>query len=195
MIPPLVAALPRCAKLPVKESFLSRGAPSTNWNEKPENKRSSRILNPHACATRSARAPCSKRFKPARKPSSKSANAPESAPVPAAAGAAARWFEGCWASPSSTAMNAAGRSWRELPRKFAHAASMQSRKGETLITCPVILLMRQKRGKKVSRSKKEKRKKMQEASRKMDALAKKLGKWDAQKIIRKFRESNIKGAS
>ncbi len=55
--------------------------------------------------------------------------------------------------------------------------------------------MRQKRGKKVSRSKKEKRKKMQEASRKMDALAKKLGKWDAQKIIRKFRESNIKGAS
>jgi metal-responsive CopG/Arc/MetJ family transcriptional regulator len=41
----------------------------------------------------------------------------------------------------------------------------------------------------------EKRKKMQEASRKMDALAKKLGKWDAQKIIRKFRESNMKGAS
>jgi hypothetical protein len=34
---------------------------------------------------------------------------------------------------------------------------------------------------------------MQEASRKMDALAKKLGKWDAQKIIRKFRDTNLKG--
>ena len=33
----------------------------------------------------------------------------------------------------------------------------------------------------------EKRKKMQEASRKMDALAKKLGKWDPQATIRKFR--------
>ncbi len=41
----------------------------------------------------------------------------------------------------------------------------------------------------------EKRKKMQEASRKMDALAKKLGKWDPQATIRKFRESNLKGDS
>ena len=45
------------------------------------------------------------------------------------------------------------------------------------------------------REEEEKRKKMQEASRKMDALAKKLGKWDAQKIIRKFRDSNMKGGS
>jgi len=45
------------------------------------------------------------------------------------------------------------------------------------------------------REEEEKRKKMQEASRKMDALAKKLGKWDAQKIIRKFRDSNMKGDS
>jgi len=45
------------------------------------------------------------------------------------------------------------------------------------------------------REEEEKRKKMQEASRKMDALAKKLGKWDAQKTIRKFRDSNLKGAS
>lgn len=45
------------------------------------------------------------------------------------------------------------------------------------------------------REEEEKRKKMQEASQKMDALAKKLGKWDAQKIIRKFRESNMKGDS
>jgi metal-responsive CopG/Arc/MetJ family transcriptional regulator len=45
------------------------------------------------------------------------------------------------------------------------------------------------------REEEEKRKKMQEASQKMDALAKKLGKWDAQKIIRKFRESNMKEPS
>jgi len=45
------------------------------------------------------------------------------------------------------------------------------------------------------REEEEKRKKMQEASRKMDALAKKLGKWDAQKIIRKFRDGNMKGDS
>lgn len=43
------------------------------------------------------------------------------------------------------------------------------------------------------REEEEKRKKMAEASRKMDALAKKLGKWDAQKIIRKFRDGNMKG--
>jgi len=45
------------------------------------------------------------------------------------------------------------------------------------------------------REEEEKRKKMKEASEKMDALAKKLGKWDAQKILRKFRDSNLKGAS
>jgi metal-responsive CopG/Arc/MetJ family transcriptional regulator len=41
----------------------------------------------------------------------------------------------------------------------------------------------------------EKLKKMQEASRKMDALAKKLGKWDPQATIRKFRDTNLKGDS
>jgi len=45
------------------------------------------------------------------------------------------------------------------------------------------------------REEEEKRKKMQEASRKMDALAKKLGKWDPQATIRKFRDSNLKGDS
>ena len=39
------------------------------------------------------------------------------------------------------------------------------------------------------------RKKMQEASRKLDALAKRLGRWDAQAIIRKFRDTNLKGDS
>ena len=43
------------------------------------------------------------------------------------------------------------------------------------------------------RAEEERRKKMQEAARKIDALAKKLGKWDAKKIIRKDRESNLKG--
>ena len=48
------------------------------------------------------------------------------------------------------------------------------------------------RGKKRQREEQEKRKKMQEASRKMDALAKKLGGWDAQVIIRRLRDSNVK---
>jgi metal-responsive CopG/Arc/MetJ family transcriptional regulator len=39
------------------------------------------------------------------------------------------------------------------------------------------------------------RRKMQEAGRKMDALAKKLGKWDPQATIRKFRDANLKGES
>jgi hypothetical protein len=39
---------------------------------------------------------------------------------------------------------------------------------------------------------KKRRKKMQETSQKMDALAKKLGKWDPQATIRKFRDSNLK---
>jgi hypothetical protein len=38
-----------------------------------------------------------------------------------------------------------------------------------------------------------KRRKMLEASRKMDALAKKLGNWDPQATIRKFRDSNLIG--
>ena len=42
------------------------------------------------------------------------------------------------------------------------------------------------------RAEEEKQKKMHEAARKMDALAKKLGKWNAQRIIRKYRQSNLK---
>jgi metal-responsive CopG/Arc/MetJ family transcriptional regulator len=45
------------------------------------------------------------------------------------------------------------------------------------------------------REEQEKRKKMKDASSKMDALAKKLGKWDPQATIRKFRETNLKGDS
>jgi metal-responsive CopG/Arc/MetJ family transcriptional regulator len=39
----------------------------------------------------------------------------------------------------------------------------------------------------------QKRRKMLEASRKMDALAKKLGNWDPQATIRKFRDTNVIG--
>ena len=42
------------------------------------------------------------------------------------------------------------------------------------------------------RAEEKKRKKMHEAAHKMDALATKLGKWNAQKIIRKYRGSNLK---
>jgi len=45
------------------------------------------------------------------------------------------------------------------------------------------------------REEEEKRKKMQRASEKMNALAKKLGKWDPQATIRKFRDTNLKGDS
>ncbi len=49
--------------------------------------------------------------------------------------------------------------------------------------------------KRKKREEEEKRKKMLKASRKIDALAKKLGKWDAETIIRKFRDTNLKGDS
>jgi hypothetical protein len=49
--------------------------------------------------------------------------------------------------------------------------------------------------KRKKREEEEKRKRMQEASRKMDALAKKLGDWDPQATIRKFRDTNLKGDS
>jgi metal-responsive CopG/Arc/MetJ family transcriptional regulator len=48
------------------------------------------------------------------------------------------------------------------------------------------------RAKKRRREEEEKRKKMQEASRKIDVLATKLGTSDAQAIIRRFRDSNLK---
>ena len=49
----------------------------------------------------------------------------------------------------------------------------------------------------LSREREEKReqKRMQEVSAKLDALAKRLGRWDAQAIIRKFRDTNLKGDS
>jgi len=47
--------------------------------------------------------------------------------------------------------------------------------------------------KRKKREEEEKRQEMREASERMDRLAKKLGRWDAQAIIRKFRDTNLKG--
>lgn len=47
--------------------------------------------------------------------------------------------------------------------------------------------------KRKKREEEEKQKEMKEASERMDRLAKKLGRWDAQAIIRKFRDTNLKG--
>jgi len=47
--------------------------------------------------------------------------------------------------------------------------------------------------KRKNREEEEKRKKMREACERMDRLAEKLGRWDAQAIIRKFRDTNLKG--
>jgi len=47
--------------------------------------------------------------------------------------------------------------------------------------------------KREAREDEEKRKQMQEASRRIDELAKKLGNWDAVAIIRRFRDTNLKG--
>jgi len=45
------------------------------------------------------------------------------------------------------------------------------------------------------KQKAKKLKKMRAASSKMDVLAKKLGKWDPQATIRKFRDRNMNGKS
>jgi len=47
--------------------------------------------------------------------------------------------------------------------------------------------------KREKREEEERRKGMKEACERMDRLAKKLGRWDAQAIIRKFRDTNVKG--
>jgi post-segregation antitoxin (ccd killing protein) len=47
--------------------------------------------------------------------------------------------------------------------------------------------------KRKKREEEEKRKTMREASRKIDELAKELGNWDGVAIIRRFRDTNLKG--
>jgi len=48
--------------------------------------------------------------------------------------------------------------------------------------------------KRFEREEKEEKKRMKEACVRMDRLAAKLGQWDAQAIIRKFRDGNLKGS-
>lgn len=45
------------------------------------------------------------------------------------------------------------------------------------------------------REEEERREKMREASQRIDKLAEKLGDWDPVAIIRKFRDTNLKGNS
>ncbi len=60
----------------------------------------------------------------------------------------------------------------------------------TLIQTALEEFLQAKRKK---REEEERRKEMREASEGMDRLAKELGHWDAQAIIRKFRDTNLKG--
>jgi metal-responsive CopG/Arc/MetJ family transcriptional regulator len=80
----------------------------------------------------------------------------------------------------------------ELLEEINREAEVEETNRSCLIQTAVQEYLRTKRKK---REEEEKRKKMQEASRKMDALAKKLGAWDAQATIRKFRDTNLKGDS
>jgi metal-responsive CopG/Arc/MetJ family transcriptional regulator len=45
------------------------------------------------------------------------------------------------------------------------------------------------------REENQKRKNMEEAARKIDALARKLRKWNPQTTVRKFRDTNVKSGS
>jgi metal-responsive CopG/Arc/MetJ family transcriptional regulator len=78
----------------------------------------------------------------------------------------------------------------ELLDEINREAGLQETNRSSLIQTALEEYLQTKRKK---REEEEKRKKMQEASRKMDDLAKKLGAWDAQATIRKFRDSNLKG--
>ncbi len=49
--------------------------------------------------------------------------------------------------------------------------------------------------KRCGREEEDKGKNMREASRKMDELAKKLGKWNPRETVRKFRDTNLKDDS
>ncbi len=77
----------------------------------------------------------------------------------------------------------------ELLEEINREAEAEETNRSSLIQAALEEYLQTKRRK---REEEEKRKKMQEASLKMDALAKKLGGWDAQAIIRRFRDNNRK---
>ena len=78
----------------------------------------------------------------------------------------------------------------ELLNEINREAETEHTNRSSLIQTALEEFLKSKRTK---RAEEEKRKKMQDASRKMDALAKKLGDWDPQTTIRRFRDTNLKG--
>ena len=80
----------------------------------------------------------------------------------------------------------------DLLEQINREADVEKTNRSSLIQTALEEYLQAKREK---REEEEKRKKMQQASRKIDALAKKLGDWDPQATIRKFRDINLKGVS
>ncbi len=80
----------------------------------------------------------------------------------------------------------------DLLEQINRVADVEKTNRSSIIQTALEEFLQAKREK---REEEEKRKKMQLASRKIDALAKKLGDWDPQTTIRKFRDSNLKGDS
>ncbi len=78
----------------------------------------------------------------------------------------------------------------DLLKEINREADVEKTNRSSLIQTALEEYLQAKREK---REEEEKVKKMQEASRRIDALAKRLGNWDAQGTIRKFRDTNLKG--
>ena len=78
----------------------------------------------------------------------------------------------------------------DLLKEINREADAEKTNRSSLIQTALEEYLQAKREK---REEEEKGKKMQEASRRIDALAKRLGNWDAQGTIRKFRDTNLKG--
>ncbi len=78
----------------------------------------------------------------------------------------------------------------DLLEEINREADVEKTNRSSLIQTALEEYLQAKREK---REEEEKVKKMQEASRRIDALAKRLGNWDAQGTIRKFRDTNLKG--
>ncbi len=78
----------------------------------------------------------------------------------------------------------------DLLEEINRVADVEKTNRSSLIQTALEEYLQAKREK---REEEEKRKEMKRASERMDRLAKKLGHWDAQAIIRKFRDTNLKG--
>ena len=78
----------------------------------------------------------------------------------------------------------------ELLREINTEAKDERISRSALIQTAIEEYLQAKRKK---REEEERRKEMQEASRRMDELAKELGDWDGVSIIRRFRDTNLKG--